>query len=284
MNPDSLKAIKSILTDRQPKPLPLQDSEDPAASELYEVIKDLREFTLALVQGDLSATLRHKGYLAGTLKSMQANLRHLTWQTQRISQGDFTQKVDFMGDFSAAFNSMTLQLKEAREQLEEANRICALRADTDGLTGLYNHAFLMNTLEAEIARATRYGTALSIVMLDIDHFKKFNDTYGHQTGDAVLAQVSALTRLALRQTDTAGRYGGEEFMLVLPGTDHGGALNMAERIRALIEVTPFTDANLQVTVSAGIAALDGQKMVELIQQADDRMYDAKRNGRNQVAG
>jgi len=284
VNADSLKAITSILNDRRPRPLPTQDFSDPAVVELYDTIAELREFLLCLVKGELSQTLLHKGYLAGSLKSLQANLRHLTWQTQRISQGDFTQRVDFMGEFSAAFNAMTLQLKEAREQLEEANRISELRADTDGLTGLYNHVYLMRTLESEIERSTRYTAPLSIMMLDLDFFKKVNDTFGHQAGDSVLKKVSELIRLSLRNVDTSGRYGGEEFMLILPNTDHGGAMELAERIRRQIESTSFTPADLAITISGGVATLEGQKMAELIQQADTRLYEAKRSGRNRVVG
>lgn len=281
---DSLKAVQSVLTDRHPISLPAEEAATEDVAVLYKTLMDLREFLLSIIEGDLSQQLRQKGYLAGVLKSLQANLRHLTWQTQRISQGDFTQRVDFMGDFSTAFNAMALQLKETREQLEEVNRLAELRADTDGLTGLYNHVYLMNTLDREMAVALRYSTPLSIVMIDIDYFKKFNDTYGHQTGDDVLRKVAELVRATLRQTDTAGRYGGEEFMLVLPQTNHAGAMQMAERLRSLIESTPFTTENLKVTISAGVAELSGQKPVELIQLADDRMYEAKRNGRNRVVG
>jgi two-component system, cell cycle response regulator len=283
MKADEISSLISALTDRQPLPLPPESSE-AAVVELHELLLDLRNFMMSLVQGDLSQDLSHKGYLAGALKSLQANLRHLTWQTERISHGDFTQRIDFMGDFAVSFNSMTQQLKEAREQLEAANRVLQIRADTDGLTGLNNHAFLMKTLEAEIARSRRYGTALSIVMLDVDHFRKFNDTYGHQVGDAVLKKASALMRQPLRDSDTAGRYGGEEFMLILPNTDLSGARSLAERVRSLIEATPFTESGLKVTISAGIATWEKQQLFDLIQAADDRLYDAKHNGRNRVAG
>ena len=283
MTPNELKALKSALTERQPLPLS-PDSSATAVVELHELLLELRYFMMALVQGDLSRDLTQKGYLAGALKSLQANLRHLTWQTQRISQGDFSQRIDFMGEFAVAFNSMTQQLQEAREQLETANRVLQLRADTDGLTELYNHVFLMKTLETEIERSRRYGTALSVVMLDIDHFKKINDTYGHQLGDTVLIETAKLLRQPLRASDTAGRYGGEEFMLILPNTDRDGALALAERIRSSIETTPFTATQLQVTISAGIAAWNKQKLVELIQTADNWLYEAKRNGRNQVIG
>ena len=284
MKPESVIAMQSILKDRNPKPLPPEEQSDPTVVELYACLADLRAFVTSLLEGDLAYSSTHKGYLAGALKSLQANLRHLTWQTKRIAQGDFSQKVDFMGEFSTAFNEMALQLKETREQLEEARRISELRADTDGLTGLYKHVFLMKTLAKETASASRYGHPLSVILLDIDHFKKFNDTYGHQTGDAVLKSVSDILRQSLRQTDTAGRYGGEEFLLILPNTDHAGTMELAERIRHLMETTPHTSAGLKVTISAGVASRDDQKPNELIQQADARMYEAKRNGRNQVSG
>lgn len=282
MKPESIIAMQSVLKDRNPKPLPPEDLSDPAVVELYACLADLRAFVTYLLEGDLGYSSGHKGYLAGSLKSLQANLRHLTWQTKRIAQGDFSQKVDFMGEFSAAFNEMALQLKETRQQLEEARRISELRADTDGLTGLYNHVFLMKTLENETASASRYRHPLSVILLDIDHFKKFNDTYGHQTGDAVLKSVSDILHSSLRQVDTAGRYGGEEFLLILPNTDHAGAMELAERIRHLIETTPHTSAGLKVTISAGVASWDDKRPVDLIQQADALMYEAKRNGRNQV--
>lgn len=144
--------------------------------------------------------------------------------------------------------------------------------------------FLMKTLEKETASASRYGHPLSVIRLDIDHFKKFNDTYGHQTGDAVLKSVADLLHLSLRQMDTAGRYGGAEFLLILPNTYHASTLELAERIRHLIETTPHTSAGLKATISAGVASWDDKRLVDLIQQVDGLMYEAKRNGRNQVAG
>lgn len=281
MKPDPLPCLRSALNDRQPLP---PDPSDTELVGIYDALMEIRGFLACLVQGDLTGSLSSRGHLCGQFKSLQANLRHLTWQAQRIAEGDFTQRIDFMGDFAVAFNSMTRQLQEARAELEEANRVLQHRADTDGLTGLYNHAFLMNTLEKETARASRYGSPLSLVMLDIDHFKKFNDNYGHQVGDAVLSEVAALLRSELRPSDTAGRYGGEEFMLILPGTGQEGACALAGRVRARIEASPFTAESLKVTVSGGAAQWNAEKITDFIQTADDRLYEAKRSGRNRIVG
>ena len=284
MNSETYRALNSVLTDRHPLPLPPDDAKNQEVLELYENLMTLREFLFSIVQGDLSQSLRRKGYLAGTLKSLQANLRHLTWQTQRIAQGDFSQRVDYMGEFSAAFNAMTKQLEEVQGKLEEARRISELRADTDGLTGLHNHEYLMKTLEMEIERLQRHPHPLYIVMIDIDHFKEINDTYGHQVGNEVLAEFSKTVRCEARLTDTVGRYGGEEFMLILPETDRACALEFAERLRAFVEHAKFTPIDIGITISAGVASYNGQKQTDLIRQADDRLYQAKQNGRNQIVG
>ncbi|HWR30418.1 MAG TPA: sensor domain-containing diguanylate cyclase [Negativicutes bacterium] len=174
--------------------------------------------------------------------------------------------------------------KRLQETLEDANRALQLKVDVDGLTGLYNHAFLMNALEKEMERSSRYGSPLSVVMLDIDKFKKFNDSYGHLVGDDVLKGMAEMLQFGLRNIDIAGRYGGEEFMLILPNTGRAGALNVAERLRMEIAKATFTPAGLKITISAGVAEMSGEKLGELIRVADERMYDAKRNGRNRVEG
>ncbi len=172
--------------------------------------------------------------------------------------------------------------KRLQETLEETNRALQRKADIDGLTGLYNHAFLIDALEKEIERSRRYGGALSVVMIDIDHFKKFNDSYGHQVGDAVLKEVAGLLQAGSRTIDVAGRYGGEEFMLVLPNTKSTGAYEVAERIRRKIAASEFTPAGRKITISAGVAEFGGQKLDALIHEADERMYAAKRHGRDRV--
>ena len=170
----------------------------------------------------------------------------------------------------------------ARTRLYEA-------AITDGLTGLYIRRFAMHRLQEEIRRSRRYGTPLSIIMCDIDHFKRVNDTYGHPAGDAVIIDVASAIRGALRQdVDVAGRYGGEEFLLILPQTDMVGAQRVAERVRAAIEemqVDIGEGEQLQVTMSFGVSALTADDLSPdpVIKRADDALYVSKDTGRNRVS-
>ncbi len=160
---------------------------------------------------------------------------------------------------------------------------------TDRLTELYNHGYFQQRLEEELERASRFGRTLSLIMLDIDNFKQFNDRWGHPRGDTVLRAVSAVIRENLREIDVAARYGGEEFIVVLPETDEPGALAVAERIRRSMAEHEF-DAGEGVpaahqTVSLGVATYPthGGTAPRLVEAVDAAMYEAKRRGKNQVA-
>lgn len=161
-------------------------------------------------------------------------------------------------------------------------------ATVDGLTGLYVRRFFEIRLEEEVARLRRHGGKLALLISDIDHFKQFNDNYGHQTGDMVLREMAALLRTSVRYgVDVPCRYGGEEFCAILPNTHLQGAAEVAERIRRTCERHPFPgDAlPLRVTVSVGVAAMDGEHPLsssELVKRADAALYRAKESGRNQV--
>ncbi len=166
--------------------------------------------------------------MAGALKTLHASLRHLTWQTQRVAAGDFSQRVDFMGDFSEAFNSMVIALDEARTELARANedlREAARRlkelAITDVLTGVFNRRKFNELALAELGRSDRYSQPLSLFILDIDHFKAVNDTYGHEAGDQVLTGIADLLCAGLRGTDSLARWGGEEFVVLSPSVSIG---------------------------------------------------------------
>lgn len=159
-------------------------------------------------------------------------------------------------------------------------------ATIDGLTGLIVHRHFQSKLEEEFRRAKRYEKPLSLIMTDIDHFKKFNDTWGHQTGDLVLREVAKCVRQSIRETDIAARYGGEEFAIILPETDLEGAAQFAERLRIKVENTSCQGPSgpLKVTISLGVASFPYNKVEttqELIKLADEALYVAKRNGRNQ---
>lgn len=171
------------------------------------------------------------------------------------------------------------KLKNVLEQLEQANRI-------DGMTGLYNRSHWEKRLSEEFSRAGRYGGTLSLVMFDIDKFKVINDTYGHLAGDSVLRVVANKTLELLRECDIPGRYGGEEFGIILPSTDVDGAEQVAEKLRRNIAATvvDFEGQRIEYTISAGITELTDKitNHEELISQADAALYCSKSKGRNCV--
>lgn len=158
-------------------------------------------------------------------------------------------------------------------------------AITDGLTGLFNHRYFQERLAQEFNRLQRFSEPISLLLIDIDHFKKINDTYGHPVGDLVLKGVSENIKKTMRNIDIPARYGGEEFAVILLGTDTKGALNMAERLRKTVMNTSFSadNAMFHVTVSIGISTYPeaGEKKEEFIERADKALYHAKRSGRNQ---
>ncbi len=180
-----------------------------------------------------------------------------------------------------------LKIKALQDELRKSNELLLELSNTDHLTRLYNRRHLMETLDREFKRALREGGFFSMIMLDIDHFKKVNDTYGHQEGDAVLVAVANVVRRELRPYDYAARYGGEEFALLLPATNLAGSMQAAERVRKGVESMTFADKlqNLVVTVSLGIATYPSSQVYcidALITEADDALYRAKANGRNRI--
>ena len=182
---------------------------------------------------------------------------------------------DYMRDLLA-------QRKELEELKEQLTR--------DGLTGLKNYQALQSTLDDEIYRARRYGFPLCLLLADIDHFKKINDTYGHPAGDQVLRSVAQCLRATLRQSDTVARYGGEEFAIIMPQSSLVNAVQVAERLRNAVAAlqVDHQGTNMQVTMSFGIAALSelDESKGDLVERADRALYEAKDCGRNccQIAG
>jgi len=287
---------------------------------LHANLLSLRDFLYAASNGDLSSQVSFKGYIGGALKMLQANLRHMTWQTKMIASGDFTQRVEFMGEFSQSFNAMVMQLDQTLKELvrketelrqvneellkeitirkqteaalrenEEALRLLAI---TDSLTGLYNRRHFNKLAEDEISRALRYSRPLSVSMFDIDFFKRVNDTFGHTTGDMVLKMVAIITKEMIRTTDIPARYGGEEFIVLLPETAVAGAATVAERLRKRIEDTAVQAENcpITITVSFGVSDYLGKTnskphervLSEFVANADRAMYASKNAGRNRV--
>jgi diguanylate cyclase (GGDEF)-like protein len=181
---------------------------------------------------------------------------------------------------------LQLELARLHRELCESNARLAQLSTTDALTELPNRRHLTSTLEREWKRSVRYGTPLSVVMADVDHFKAINDRFGHPAGDAVLKAIAERLTCGLRVTDTAGRYGGEEFMLIL-ASPADGALRAAERWRAAVETHEIAlenEVRLHVTVSMGIASRSAAVTSpdELVAAADSALYAAKHAGRNRV--
>lgn len=170
------------------------------------------------------------------------------------------------------------QLMAAREALRE-------QATHDALTGIWNRGAVLDILNREFSRSFREKTPLSVIMADIDHFKRINDTGGHQTGDAVLQEVARRVRIKMRPYDSVGRYGGEEFLMIAPGCDKDDGTKLADRIRSGIAANPIFTPQLSVPVqlSLGVATYSGESSPdELIRRADEALYRAKSLGRNRV--
>jgi len=198
-----------------------------------------------------------------------------------------------VGYLTVVFNRMVARLRTAREEIEATNKALVDKNEelhklsiTDGLTGLHNRSHMSGTIVSELKRAERNGYPVSILMMDIDFFKNFNDEKGHQAGDEVLRGVARVLKETLRDADYAARYGGEEFLILLPHTGSEEAIRTAERIRARVEqalryLDPDGDP---ITMSVGVASsVDyGHESVTLIRRADIALYEAKRTGRNRV--
>jgi diguanylate cyclase (GGDEF)-like protein len=179
-------------------------------------------------------------------------------------------------------------LEQSNLRMEESNELLMELAIRDGLTGLFNHRHFKEVLETELTRAARYKRPLCLIMMDVDHFKIYNDTHGHPAGDEVLRTLADLIKSRLRDVDSSARYGGEEFVALLPETDWKNGKIVAEDIRAQMENYPFKGRESQplgkVTVSFGVAEFpaDAADAVSLIKKADEALYRAKDSGRNQV--
>jgi diguanylate cyclase (GGDEF)-like protein len=179
------------------------------------------------------------------------------------------------------------RILDLQEELVRAREELRRQATHDSLTDLWNRSAMFEIVDRELQRAQRASSALSVLMADLDHFKRINDSMGHAAGDAVLREAARRMSACIRPYDAACRYGGEEFLIVLPGCDLAGASVRAEEIRAAIAATPFDipEGRVKVTCSLGVAAVASPERVDssaLIREADDALYAAKRNGRNRV--
>ena len=184
--------------------------------------------------------------------------------------------------------TMMNRLKQNTEELEELNERLQNLAIRDGLTGLFNRRYFLEALKTELSRSQRHGHVFSVLFIDLDHFKNYNDTFGHPAGDEVLRTIAELLTKNNRGATIVARYGGEEFILLLPETPKSGAQTFADRLRKCVEQHPFHRENAQpsrhMTLSIGVSTYpeDGADGNALISRADEALYRAKEAGRNRV--
>ena len=184
----------------------------------------------------------------------------------------------------SVFKRFCAHMATALEKIRLFEEIKSLSV-SDGLTGLHNHLSIVSKLEVEVQRSERYGSPLSVIIFDIDNFKEINDTYGHLAGDAVLVELAHMIRNGVRGIDSVGRYGGEEFLVVLPETEGRAAMVIGDRLRQKVAETliPYNGKTIPLSISGGVASYrDGRDAGKLIAMADENLYKAKNEGKNLV--
>lgn len=264
-------------------------SEVPADAAYWQV-RRFRNVTLAMVSGLLLGV----GVIAYRLGVLIVRpLERLTRGAAEVAEGDLA--VDLpaakgeVGDLTAVFNHMVGRLRQGHQELDAMNEKLRRQNEelerlstSDALTGLHNRRFLTQRLSEELSRAYRQKTSFTVLMADVDEFKKYNDTYGHPAGDEVLKKVANILRNSTRAMDSTARYGGEEFAVLLNDTTGKEAFEVAERIRTQVESQEFTGR--KITISIGMAEFpeDGYTADAVISSADEALYEAKRGGRNRV--
>jgi len=184
----------------------------------------------------------------------------------------------------SAVKKRTEDLEHEKAELLRTQEKMRQYAERDDLTGLWNHRIIMERLRQEVDRSERDRTPLTVILVDLDHFKNVNDTYGHPAGDLVLKEISSIIQRAVRNYDWVGRYGGEELMIILPGSSFVGARLRAEQLRMAVQAARIVDGELalQITASFGVASGIPGDYEAIIQAADAALYKAKNSGRNCV--
>ena len=256
----------------------------------YQQVRRFRDLTLAIVAGLLLAVTAIAYHLALLIVRP---LERLTKGAAEVAEGDLA--VDLptatgeVGELTYVFNHMVGRLRQSRQDLDDVNETLRQQNEelerlsaSDSLTGLSNRRILTQRLSEELLRAQRQSHSFTVLMLDVDHFKKYNDAHGHPAGDEVLRKVANILRNCTRAGDCTARYGGEEFAVLLSGKGGDTALQLAERIRARVAAEEFVGG--KVTISGGIAEFPahGHTAEAVISSADEALYEAKREGRNRV--
>ncbi|MEQ9347865.1 MAG: diguanylate cyclase [Thalassospira sp.] len=268
-------------------------------AEVAEIIGEANKFLLYIGLGIVGAAMFAGIWVAGMIARPIEQLRV---STERLSAGDFDIEPIDAGwreakDLASSFSEMAGSLYDLREnlqekvaerthELDEVNRQLMELSVRDPLTGVHNRRYITQRLDEEFARTRRYNGRLGVAILDIDHFKKINDTHGHAAGDEVLIGLAFCVEHALRSSDLFGRVGGEEFCIVIPEAEYEGVVLLLERIREEIKGLPFQfeGKSISVTCSVGVAFLDEEILssTTLVECADKALYHAKSTGRNKL--
>lgn len=250
------------------------------AGVAFSEIRDMGEIVFVL---SLLAALLVAGLGALVAVNLSRPITALIRGAESARGGDLSGEIpvtsrDQIGDLTRTFNAMIRALKASRDKLERLSL-------TDELTGLFNRRYLRDVFDKELSRAQRANAELSVLMLDFDHFKTYNDLFGHLKGDAFLRDAARVLEDQFRASDIVSRYGGEEFVALLPGTSKAAAAEIAERVRRRFDIAEPMSAQMpRVTLSVGVATYpeDGASKEELMSAADVALYDAKEKGRNRV--
>ncbi|HIJ82564.1 MAG TPA: diguanylate cyclase [Desulfuromonadales bacterium] len=266
---DGLEGFKKLLS--SPVDIILCDLEMPRIDgfkflSMLKARPDLQDVPVIILTGMNDRELKIKGLEQGASD----------YVTKPFDPGELVARV-----------KVHLKIKKLQDDLKRSNELLLELSNTDHLTGLFNRRYMMDALEKEVQRSVRKGGNLSIIMLDIDHFKLVNDTYGHLQGDVVLQKVATQIQKELRSYDCAARYGGEEFVAILPDSSLNEAVFVADRIRLAVQGTKFSGelAAINLTVSLGVASFHKEHAATVdgfLKMADDSLYRAKSSGRNRV--
>lgn len=279
----------------EPGKLPVLVVAERDREEIYRAWVVFRNLFLSLL-GGLTLLVAVAGWGMG--RSIVKPLKRLSRAADAIAGGDLNVELpvvrgDEIGHLTQVFNQMTNNLRRSHEEVEAASHVLQQQNElletlsvTDGLTGLYNRKKLDDILAQQLERFSRNQRPFAVLLLDIDHFKTVNDTYGHLAGDEILKNTAKTLSQSIRSVDYAARYGGEEFAIVLPETSTHTARELAERIRHQIERArcQFDGQSLTITLSIGVAAVrdDDETAQAVIGRADQMLYEAKHAGRNRV--